>query len=623
MKHILKLKLIILPILIGAAVIYILYLNLLKDRENGIFGNNTEYSVQEIEKLSAQANTFFDAYFDSLIAQDPAWQSYLGIKTDYGKWTPLTDEFEDQQITFKKSKLQYLLDSINPHSLNKATLISYKLLKGELELALEGDQYRHYDYPVNQMRGVHTAIPSFLINIHQIVDESDAQAYLQRLNSVDERVNQLLTQLKIREEKKIIPPKFLFPKILEATKNVIQGFPITKDKEPNLLYKDFEDKLSKLSTLSDSARKHYLEMCTIHLQKKLQPAYQKLYTYLDKLANKATNKAGVWKFENGADFYAYKLKEMTSSDLSPETIHQLGLDELKRIHTEMQTIMKEVSFEGSLQDFFKFMREDKQFYYTNDKAGKAAYLKDANAIIDAMRPKLDELFITKPKAELVVKAVEPFREKSAGKAFYQAPAPDGSRPGTYYVNTYDMQQVPKYQMEALAYHEAIPGHHMQLSIAQELEGLPKFRRYAGRYTAYIEGWGLYSEYIPREIGFYTDPYSNFGRLAMELWRACRLIVDTGIHFKKWTRQQSIDFYKKNTPNSEGDCIKMVDRHIVMPAQATTYKVGMITMLELRDKAKKALGDKFDIREFHEVLIANGAVPLDILQDLVDEYIASK
>lgn len=623
MKHILKLKLILLPILLGAALIYILYLNLFKDRNNSIFGNNTDYTSQEIEAFSAQANSFFDAYFDSLIAQDPAWQSYLGIKTNYDQWTPFTDDFEDQQIELKTTKLQYLTDSINPNALNKNTLISYQLLKGQLELALEGDQYRHYDYPVNQMRGMHTDIPSFLINIHQIANESDAKAYLQRLSKVDQRIDQLLTQLKIREEKNIIPPKFLFPKILEVTENVMSGYPLAKVKEDNLIYKDFQDKLANLTELSDSTRRKYLQECSKQLQEKLKPSYKKLYIYLSQLANKANDKAGVWKFENGAKFYAFQLKEMTSTDLSPEAIHKLGLDELKRIHAEMEAIMQEVNFEGSLQAFFKFMREDQQFYYNNDQAGKAAYLKDANAIIDAMRPKLDELFITKPKAKLVVKAVEPFREKSAGKAFYQSPAPDGSRPGTYYVNTYDMQQVPKYQMEALAYHEAIPGHHMQLSIAQELEGLPKFRRYDGHYTAYIEGWGLYSEYIPKEIGFYTDPYSNFGRLAMELWRACRLIVDTGIHFKKWSRQQSIDFYKKNTPNSEGDCIKMVDRHIVMPAQATTYKIGMITILELRTKAKKALGDQFDIREFHEVLIANGAVPLNILEDLVDEYIASK
>jgi len=341
------------------------------------------------------------------------------------------------------------------------------------------------------------------------------------------------------------------------------------------------------------------------------------------LKEKATNEAGVWKMEGGVNFYALKLKEETTTKLSPEEVFQLGLDEVARIHREMQAIIEEVKFDGGLQEFFAYMRESKEFYYSNTEEGKSEYLADAIAIIDTMRTRLDALFITKPKAALTVKAVEAFREKAAGKAFYQQAAPDGSRPGIYYANTYDMRDMPKYQMEALAYHEAIPGHHMQLSIAQELEGIPRFRRLDGRYTAYIEGWGLYSEYLPKEMGFYENPYSDFGRLAMELWRACRLVVDVGIHIKKWNRQEAIDYYKNNTPNAENDCIKMVERHMVMPAQATTYKIGMITMLELKNKAKKDLVEQFDIKEFHEVLLTNGAVPLDVLQDLVEDYIITK
>tara|TARA_Y100001958_G_C21122097_1_gene465891 strand:- start:334 stop:1062 length:729 start_codon:yes stop_codon:yes gene_type:complete len=232
-------------------------------------------------------------------------------------------------------------------------------------------------------------------------------------------------------------------------------------------------------------------------------------------------------------------------------------------------------------------------------------------MIDDMKLELDALFITKPKADMIVKAVESFREKSAGKAFYQRPAPDGSRPGIYYANMYDMKMMPKYQMEALAYHEGIPGHHMQLAIAQELTGIPKFRKFGG-YTAYIEGWGLYSEYLPKELGFYSDPYSDFGRLAMELWRSCRLVVDTGIHSKKWTREEGIEYYETNTPNDRLDCVKMVERHIVMPGQATAYKVGMNYLLDLRESTEKRLGPDFDIREFHEAILYNGPVPLSQL-----------
>lgn len=243
-------------------------------------------------------------------------------------------------------------------------------------------------------------------------------------------------------------------------------------------------------------------------------------------------------------------------------------------------------------------------------------------IIDSMKGRLDELFLTKPKAKIIVKAVEPFREKSAGKAFYQQPALDGSRPGTYYANMYDIMAMPRYQMEALAYHEGIPGHHMQLAIAQELKGIPMFRKMGG-YQAYTEGWGLYTEYLPKEMGFYSDPYSDFGRLAMELWRACRLVVDTGIHTKKWTREKGIKYYTDNTPNAESDAVKMVERHIVMPSQATAYKVGMNKILELRENAKTQLGDKFDIREFHDVILLDGALPLDVLEEMVANWITVK
>ena len=288
----------------------------------------------------------------------------------------------------------------------------------------------------------------------------------------------------------------------------------------------------------------------------------------------------------------------------------------------MTTIKNQVGFDGTLQEFFVYMRSDpdNKFSYPNTDAGRAAYLDEAVAIIETMKGRLDELFYTKPKAALIVKRVEPFREKAAGKAFYQRPALDGSRPGTYYANLYDMANMPIYQMEALAYHEGIPGHHMQRALSQELEGLPSFRVY-GSATAYTEGWGLYSEFIPKEMGFYDDPYSDFGRLAMELWRAARLVVDTGIHDKQWTRQEAVDYLLTNTPNPEGDCRSAIDRYIVMPGQATAYKIGMLKILELRARAQEALGDDFDIRGFHDVILANGPVPLAILEENIDLWIA--
>ena len=352
----------------------------------------------------------------------------------------------------------------------------------------------------------------------------------------------------------------------------------------------------------------------------VQPAYEAGITELTQLKAGATDVDGAWKLPDGEAYYAQRLNQMTTTDMSAAEIHQLGLDEVARIHDEMRKIMKTVGFEGDLKEFMEFMRTDPQFYLPDTDEGRAQYLREATAMIDEMREDLPRVFNTFPKADMIVKAVEPFREASAGKAFYSRPAPDGSRPGTYYANLYRMEDMPTYQMEALAFHEGIPGHHMQIAIAQELEGIPKFRKYGG-YTAFSEGWGLYTEFLPKEMGYYKDPYSDFGRLAMEIWRAARLVVDTGLHDKKWTRQEAIDYLLENTPNPEGDSRKAIDRYIVMPGQATAYKIGMLKILELRENAKTELGDKFDIRAFHDVVLKDGAVPLEVLEENVEAWVA--
>ena len=299
-------------------------------------------------------------------------------------------------------------------------------------------------------------------------------------------------------------------------------------------------------------------------------------------------------------------------------IHDLGLSEVARIHGEMKTIMAKVGFKGSLQQFFVHLRTSPQYFHKT----RAAYLAEVDAHVKAMEARLPAFFNTLPKAPLQVKAVEAFREKSAGKAFYQSPSPDGSRPGTYYVNLYDLRDMSKTELEALAYHEGIPGHHLQRAVQTELTGLPPFRRFGG-FTAYTEGWGLYTEELAKDMGFYTDPYSDFGRLGMELWRACRLVVDTGIHDKRWSREQAIQYLKDNTPNPDGDIEKAIERYIVYPGQATAYLIGKLKIMELRGRAQTALGDKFDFRTFHDVVLESGPVPLDVLERRVYNWIATQ
>lgn len=570
---------------------------------------------------SEKANAFFDRIYNEKVGRFPEWQTYLGIKKDYGDWNNDSDEIELRELEITKENVEWLKSSIDYGLLDLQTKISYRLALQNAEDAVGNFKYRLYNYPVNQMFGRHTDIASFLINMHLVTEASDAEAYVSRLNGVEQVFEQLLENLKLRDELGVIPPKFVFPRAIESCRNIISGAPFDESGEDSALWGDFRKKLQALDM--DEPQKVMLQkQATEALVEVVKPAYDRLIAFLEKQEAKATTDDGVWKFKDGGAFYDEALRLTTTTKLSSDEIHKIGLSEVSRIHDEMREIMKTVGFDGDLQAFFEFMRTDPQFYYPNDDEGKQAYLYRAVAVIDDMEGRLDELFLTKPKAELIVKRVESFREESAGTAFYQRPAPDGSRPGTYYANLFNTANMPKYKLEALAYHEGIPGHHMQLALAQQLEGIPKFRKLGG-YTAYIEGWGLYCEQIPKEMGLYADPYSDFGRLSMELWRACRLVVDTGIHAKRWTREQSIAYYRKNTPDTERDCIRMVERHIVMASQATAYKIGMLKILELREKANKALGSRFDIRVFHDVVLRGGPLPLTVLEQMVDEYIESE
>ncbi len=575
--------------------------------------------AQQQVDMNERANQLFEQIFNERVQRNPVVQTSLGIKDDYDKWQDLSDAAFEAELALTRQHLA-LLEAIDVAALDTQTRLSYQLMHKQLQEMLADARWRLYSYPVNQMFGVHSQVPALLINQHKIDSVDDAKAYIARLNAVPELFRQLQHLLTQSAEAGIIVPKFVFPHLYSANENLLQGAPFSEQGDSTLLA-DFSSKVAALP-LSEHEQKLLLDEARVALITSVGPAYRSLISFLQQLEQQAGTDDGVWRFPDGAAFYQNRLARMTTTDYSAEQIHQLGLQQVERIHGEMRQIMQQVGFAGDLAEFFVFMREAPQFYYPDTEEGRAAYLAEATAVIDHMRTRLDELFLVKPKAEMIVKAVEPFREQTAGKAFYQRPSMDSSRPGVYYANLYRMSDMPKYQLEALAYHEGIPGHHMQLAIAQELDGIPKFRRFGGA-TAYIEGWGLYSELLPKEIGLYQDPYSDFGRLAMELWRAARLVVDTGIHAKKWSREQAIQYLVDNTPNPEGDAVKAIERYIVMPGQATAYMVGMIKLLELRELAKTELGEHFDIREFHNVVLKNGAVPLDVLEQLVKDYIASK
>lgn len=567
---------------------------------------------------SEQANATFDALFDESLKTSPEFMTYLGMRERYDEWDDNSEQAYQDSVALTQKHLE-TLKAIDASALDKVSALSLKLYKQRLENGLEDTQWRYHGYPVNQMFGTHSSIPSFLINQHLIANPDEAKAYVARVKAVPLVLDELISDLSIRADKGIIAPKFVFAHSIRDSQNIIAGIG-EESEEENPLVADFKAKVDKLA-LEESVAAQLMTELNAALVNQFVPAYEKLIATLERLEARSEGNFGAWKLPDGADYYANALQRITTTDLTADQIHELGLSEVARIHDEMRAIMQQVEFDGDLQAFFEFMRTDPQFYLDNSEEGRAAYIAEADRIIADMNSRLDELFITKPKADLIVKAVEPFREKSAGRAFYQRAAPDGSRPGTYYANLYRMEDMPTYDLEALAYHEGIPGHHMQGSISQEQDALPKFRRFGG-YTAYSEGWGLYSEFIPKEMGLYTDPYSDFGRLSMELWRACRLVVDTGVHHKRWTREQAINYLNDNTSSSEEANTKAIERYMVMPGQATAYKVGMLKILELREKARAELGEQFDIRAYHDVVLGNGAVPLNVLEDLVAEWVAA-
>ncbi len=570
---------------------------------------------------SEKANAYFEKIFQERLDRSPEFKMWLGIKEDQGHWDDNSERAARVNFARTKNELRWLKNNIDYEKLDTHTQLSYDLFMYELERSIANHKYRYHNYPFNQMHGLQSGVPADLISLHKVDNISDAQDYISRLRRSQTLFKHVLIGLEKRRAKGIIPPEFVFPHVLRDCRNVISNEPFENTGIPSTLLEDFTKKVNALD-LKSRERERLLIQAKQALLKHVKPAYEDIIAYIKELQKEASPTDGVWDFPDGESFYNARLAAITTTDLTAEEIHNIGLQEVDRIHAEMRNIMQQVGFEGALQEFFVYVNNDDSQFYADSDQGRAEYVAEATRIVDAMRAELDQLFITKPKAEIVVKAVEAFREESAGKAFYQSPALDGSRPGTYYVNTYDMKAIPKYQMEALAFHEGIPGHHMQIAISQELQDIPMFRKF-GWYTAYGEGWALYSEYIPKEMGFYTDPYSDFGRLAMELWRACRLVVDTGIHAKKWTREQGIDYYVQNTPNVEADAVKMVERHIVMAGQATGYKIGMLKILELREKARAEMGEAFDIREYHDIVLTNGRLPLNILEDQIDKWIASK
>lgn len=568
----------------------------------------------------AALDAFFADYDAAVLARSPMTQSERGIKTDYGKWDDFTDEQAARNHDADTAALAEMRSRFTPATLDDAHRLSFRLFEDRLERQARSYTYRDHGYMFDQMNGAQSRLVAFLINTHKVTSAGDAEAYVQRLQAFGAAMRQLLAAADARASKGFLPPRWVYPYVLGDARNIIKGAPFERGPDSTLLA-DFKTKVAALK-LAPAETARLVAAASAALVESVKPAYQEVIAAMTEQAKRAPTDDGVWRFADGAAYYATLLKNYTTTELSADRIHQLGLEQVARIHEEMAALMQPLKFHGSMKQFLVYMRDRKDLYYPNGPRGRAMYLAETQKAIDSITVKLPQWFATLPKAPLVVKPVEAFREKSAGKAFYQQPAPDGSRPGTYYVNLYNMAAMPAMEVEALVYHEGIPGHHLQRAVQTELSNLPAFRKFGG-VTAYSEGWGLYAEKLAKDMGQYTDPVRDFGRLQLELHRAIRLVVDTGLHSKKWTREQAIQYVVESSAEPTPSCVKAIERYIVSPGQATAYMVGRLKISELRDRARTAFGDRFDIRAFHDVVLRNGPLPLDMLDAQVARWLESQ
>jgi uncharacterized protein (DUF885 family) len=568
----------------------------------------------------ARLNVFLDAAYDARVALSPQQLTNLGIKRDYGKLDDQTRAADDRALALIRGQVAQMKRDFAPAKLSPEARLSYELFVRAGARAEEAARWRDHQFTFTALGSPTSEIPVFLINNHRVDSVADAEAYVSRLRETRRVMAEVVADYDAKVAKGVIEPKLIFAPSIADARRVITGAPFSAGAD-TALWADFKAKVGKLDT--DAATKaRLLADGEAALKGPFRQGYEQVIAALEAASKKARSDDGVWRLPDGDAFYASQLRSFTTTDLTADQVHQIGLSEMARIHVEMETIKAKVGFKGSLQDFFAAIKSGQQFHYPNTDAGREAYLSDARGVIAQVMAKAPAMFWRLPKSPLEVRAVEKWREATAAVAFYNRGAPDGSRPGIMYVNLSDLTQTLKPQVEGIACHEGAPGHHFQNSFAMETQGLPKFRRFGG-YGAYGEGWGLYSEGLCKELGLYQDPYSDFGRLSLDAWRAARLVTDTGLHAKHWSRAQAIAYFKDNSLLSDLDIAREVDRYITYPGQATSYKIGQIKIVELRRKAEKALGPKFDVRDFHQAVLSEGGLPLDVLEQQVDAYIASK
>ena len=568
-------------------------------------------------------NLFYEKVFAQVLFEEPELLSSLGLVEQFGisgHNARLSDASPaHQQRYFDRAKKD--LADLRRYPLerqNASQRLSTQILEWYIGREIEGEKYQHHNYPVNQLFGVQNEFPSFMANTHRLLASRDCEYYRQRLQAVDTKFEQLIESLKVREQKGILPPRFVVEKVLTEMKNFTAQPP-----PENILATSFKTRVAKIRGMTDEQRAGFQRRIETAISDHVYLAYKKLIAYFEGVLPKTTTDDGVWKLPDGEAYYAYALRKSTTTTLKPDEVHELGVSEVGRIETEIRAILDANGFPGRpIGEAIDALRKEPRFLFPNDDKGRSDALAEYTRLIDQAMERSRNLFATLPKAKIEVRRVPVFKEATSAGAYYQGASLDRTRPGVFYANLRDMSELPKWGMPTLAYHEGVPGHHFQIATAQELKGLPQFRKLIP-FTAYQEGWALYTEWFAKEAGWYEgDPFGDLGRLQGELFRAVRLVVDTGIHAKRWPREKAISYMREKTGMGEKEVTAEIERYIVNPGQACAYKVGMLKLQELRARAKNELGAKFDQRQFHDVVLKNGAVPLEILEEQVNAYIRS-
>lgn len=571
-----------------------------------------------------KSDWFYERVFVEYGFQDPQMMSSMRMLPSWMDWysDDLTDQSlaQERKMQVKLKKDLATLQKYDRKGMNESDALNYDMLQYFLAIQVEGEKYAHHNYPLNQLFGIQNEFPTFMATQHPVESEADAENYLARLDKTPAIVEQVMEGLLVREREKILPPTFVVEKVLKEMRAFVAVPPAQ-----NILYTSLAEKFDKAgeSAVSAAQRKDLLARTETAIRDKVYPAYGKFIAYYDKLLPKTTGNNGVWALPDGDAFYAYAVKMHTTTAMTPEQVHQLGLSEVARIEAEMDAILRGEGLSlGSVGARVQGVSKRPDQLYPDTDAGRTEVINDFQSIINEIDNGLTPYFNVRPKMGVEVERVPQFREKTAPGAYYNPPAFDGSRPGVFYINLRNTAEVAKFGMRTLAYHEGIPGHHFQIAIQQEMKGVPIFRKVLP-FTAFAEGWALYSERLAWEAGFQKQPLDNLGRLQAEMFRAVRLVVDSGMHYKHWSREQSIAYMLEKTGMSETDVVAEIERYLVMPGQALAYKVGMNKILELRERAKTALGPKFDIKAFHDVVLTGGSMPMALLEQRVDQWVAKQ